>query len=102
MQPPQRRPVPARRGFFRSLAGEVGSFIEEVQGVAQLRLDELPALPDDKLALLAPEVRDGVRLSYSGGLVLATLAADRPPVELFRSDSDDLRVFACFDGVTTL
>ena len=91
-----------RRRFFRFLAREGISTVDELRGIPQCNLDELPALPDQQLALLTPGVREGVEIIPGDGVVLARRSPDTEPVLLFRTDPATLLLFNRFDGSTSL
>jgi hypothetical protein len=48
-----------RRGFFKHLLGEAIALTEELGGKPQLRLEDLPDLPDEKLAQVKPMMMPG-------------------------------------------
>ena len=62
-----------RRGFFRSLAGEVAGFYDEIRGKPQLRLDEIGSLPDEVLAGIMPMIVPDVDIRVEEDMVLARL-----------------------------
>jgi hypothetical protein len=84
------------------LAGEGVSTVDELRGIPQCHLDELPALPDQQLALLAPGIREGVEIIPGDGVVLARRYPGTEPVLLFRTDPAVLLLFNRFDGSTPL
>jgi hypothetical protein len=43
-----------RRAFFRGIVGETAAWIEELQGRPQLRMVDVPRLPDEALARVTP------------------------------------------------
>jgi len=76
-----------RRGFWRSLAGEVLSICEEIGGVAHQSLKEIESVPDAVLAEMVPVWRDGraPEIGDDGIYVPAAKAAEGepPPLKLF-------------------
>jgi hypothetical protein len=94
--------MPQRRRFIRLLLGEAASFVDEMGGTPQLRLDQIPDLPDEKLARLIPVVVENVRLGYAAGVLTATIPGKAQPMQLFATNSTEFRIFNCFDGARSL
>jgi hypothetical protein len=93
--------MPSRRAFFRLLADEGCATVEELRGRRQLRLSELPRLPDALLAQIVPVILPGVRIEVTGEVVLGKLPGREEAVELFAyelSESVDSFIFNRFNG----
>lgn len=91
-----------RRQFFRWLAREGVVGFDEMRGRPQLRLAELPRLPDQVLARLVPGVLPGVRILPGDQEVRAQLQGVQEPRLLFRCNPVSLFLFNSFNGRTEL
>lgn len=94
--------TPGRRGFFRRLAGEGAALVDELQGRPQIRIDDLPKLPDAELAKQAPVIRDGITILPEEEQVGARLPGSEKTVILFPREPASLFIFNRLDGRTTL
>ncbi|MBI5084845.1 MAG: hypothetical protein HZB13_09645 [Acidobacteria bacterium] len=91
-----------RRRFFRFLAREGLAAVDELRGIPQADLGDLPKLPGRQLAQLIPAVLEEVEILPGEEAVRARRPKDVAPVELFRIDPATIRLFNSFDGTRTL
>ena len=91
-----------RRGFFRLFAREGVAALDELRGRPQLRLADLPQLPDATLAQLAPAILEGVTVIPGDQQVSARPPASEKAIVLFPRDPVPVFIFNRFDGRTTL
>jgi len=91
-----------RRRFFRSLAREGLSAVDELRGIPQGKLEDLPKLSGEQLAQLVPAIAEGVEILPGEEAVRARRPKDAAPVELFRMDPATILLFNSFDGTKTL
>ena len=94
--------APARRGFFRLLARDMVTGIDEARGIPQVALADLPRLPREKMGALVPRILPGAEILPSESEVRARLSPQASPVTLYhRSEPADL-LFHAFNGHTSL
>jgi hypothetical protein len=92
-----------RRLFFRWLARKGAFKVDEIRGVPQRLLDDIPALPDAELASIVPGIVGGVAISPRGAEVWAVTRGGQPTaVKLFGDDPVALSLFNQFNGQTAL
>jgi hypothetical protein len=86
-----------RRNFFRSFIAETISFIDEIKGTPQLRLDDLKTLPDDILKGMVPVFNKAFPSRIEDGqlLVQGKDGEFRPYCLL---DERHAYILTCFDG----
>ncbi len=96
-------PSLGRRRFFRWLARESVFQAEEMRGVLQRKIEDIPALPPAELASIVPGIVDGVRILPRDSEVWAAPAGNgREAVKLFGDDRAALSLFNQFNGRTTI
>jgi hypothetical protein len=91
-----------RRAFFRWLARESATKLDEMRGRPQMRLNELRALPIAELAVLEPGVLPGIQILPEATRVLARLPGRPEPVPLFTTEPMLLAIFNRFNGLMTI
>ena len=92
---------PDRRGFFRRLLAEAGATVDEIRGIPQCRISQIPELPDEKLARFTVRIRPEAAVSLRKGVTTAQAPGDGDgmgEVELFRSGERAQFIFNRFDG----
>lgn len=75
---------------------------EEMRGRPQLRLADIPKLPDATLAEIIPMVREDVRLDVNQRDVIAYPPERNESIVLFARDSIETVLFNRFDGRTAI
>lgn len=88
-----RFPVLSRRGFFKSMMGEVVSAVEEYRGTPQFRLSDLWELPDEMVARIKPVTVARVDIVIDGGHVWGIMVDQKKRVSLFEAKEENLFVF---------
>jgi hypothetical protein len=102
MKPTNAASVAGRRAFFRWLAREGAVKVDEMRGIPQLRLSDLPQVPPARLAGLRPAILPGVEIILAEGAVLGRLAGRADAIPLFPRAPVPLAIFNCFNGTDTL
>jgi len=90
-----------RRRFFRRIAGDGISFLEELSGRPQLRLGTLSQLPEESLFALKPAFLPGVTVFADGGRMRGRNAGSGP-VDLYALDDPGTFALSRFDGWSPL
>lgn len=88
--------------FFTSIINESLHFIEELRGVRQFRLSDLQNYPTDKLNLIVPIIKEGVRVSMQDNQVVAVSESSSDVVELFEVNDENTFVFNRFNGENSI
>lgn len=92
----------SRRHIFGRLLGEVLAAADECKGVRHLQLDNVFGLPDERLGMIVPQVRNDVEIIVVGDLVKARCRRRADPITLFTSEPAGLFVFNRFNGEVSL
>jgi hypothetical protein len=90
-----------RRSFLRRLAGDGVSFVEELAGKPQYRLNQLGELSDSAVSGLRPRILPDVALVECGSRLCAQRAG-RPEVDLGEVNDPAVQAIRRFDGSSTL
>lgn len=94
-------PAPlGRRGFFRAFVGEMASFLDDLKGRPQFRLDDLSTARLSELEMLMPAIRAGIEIRI-GEETLDALKAGKA-ITLFTRDPLTEAVFNRFNGRKSL
>lgn len=94
--------VLSRRGFFKSMMGEVVSAVEEYQGKPQFRLSDLWELPDDRIARVKPMLIAPIQITTTDGHSWGQFSNQTRSVLLFEATKENLFVFEMFSKGFTL
>jgi len=94
--------VSGRRLFLRRLARETLAGVDEARGILQLRLVDLPALPDEQLSRLTPVILPQVKILDGGSEVRAQRPGERDTIVLFPSGGVEQLLFNRFNGRNSL
>ena len=93
MEGKSRFTILSRRGFFKSMVGEVVSAVEEYQGKPQFRLADLWNLPDDLFARIKPATIARIEIVTDDGSVWGQFVDQKKRVLLFEAKKENLFVF---------
>ena len=91
-----------RRRFFKQLARESLTFVDEIRGIPQCRLSDLHKLPDDVVLKLVPQVCPGVQILVEDGQVRARIPGREALKGLFSLEDPALEIFNQFNGMNTI
>lgn len=94
--------IARRRKFFRRLASDTVALSDEMAGVTQCRLSELPQLADIDLGTLVPLILPGTMIDVQNGQVVARLHDTDEWKILFTPEKANTEIFNRFDGQTSL
>jgi hypothetical protein len=94
--------IAGRRGFFRLFARESVVALDELRGRPQLRLADLPQLPDATLEQIAPAILEGVTVIPEEQRITARPPACQQAIVLFARDPVPVFIFNRFNGRSTL
>jgi hypothetical protein len=99
------RPQPGvqnRRKFLRGLMGNAVVMWDEISGIPQLNMAELPELPAETLGQIKPLILAEVKISVGENDVKACLPQGDRELELFPIEPANLFVFNLFNGILCL
>jgi len=91
-----------RRRFFKQLARESLTFVDEIRGIPQCRLSDLQKLPDQTISKIIPQVSPGVQIIVEDGQVRARIPGRKELKVLFGLEGPELEVFNQFNGINTV
>jgi len=91
-----------RRRFFKQLARESLTFVDEIRGIPQCRLSDLQKLPDQTISKLIPRVSPGVQIIVGDGQVRARIPGRKELKVLFGVEAPELEIFNRFNGINTI
>ncbi len=91
-----------RRRFFKQLARESLTFVDEIRGIPQCRLSDLQRLPDQTISKLIPQVSPGVQILVEDGQVRARIPGREELKVLFGLEEPELEIFNQFNGINTV
>lgn len=97
-----RGPVASRRLFLKTLAGQASVLLDEISGRPQLRLVDLPELPDELLGQIKPLMLGGLDIIVDDEYVLANKPGQDGAIRLVATDRASLLVFNLFNGILPL
>jgi hypothetical protein len=92
------RGIEGRRNFFRNFLVCAASFVEEINGRPQMRLDELDKLPDEIVCHMVPVFNERHTCRIEGNILFEE--DKKNPASLKVCDLDEIRMFIwhCIDG----
>ncbi|MGE5391382.1 MAG: hypothetical protein ACM3PE_10005 [Deltaproteobacteria bacterium] len=95
-------PVASRRGFFKSLVGQISALVDELSGLPQLSLADLPQLPDETMAQVKPLIIKEIFITVDDEYIFARKPGKDQDIRLIATDRANLYVFNLFNGILPL
>jgi len=92
----------SRRGFFKTMMGEVVSAVEEYHGKPQFCLSDLWGLSDDLMAQIKPVIVAPLEMKTVDGRVWGQFVDQNKRVFLFEAKEENLFVFERFNKNMTI